>query len=104
MRPANAQQISKIKKAIARYFTSNDIRVSIDNGYEFITIYPETTKRPDLAGLQMTWFLNDNVFEFSEYMAGENENELHIFSINKSLNACLRSFLKGKRTPIKIYQ
>ena len=47
---------------------------------------------------------NDGTFEVSEYMAGKNENELHIYLVTKSLTLALKDLIKGnKRKPIKKY-
>lgn len=46
----------------------------------------------------------DGIYEVSEYQAGINENELHIYKETKSLKIALRWFMKGnKQKPIKIW-
>lgn len=80
-----------------------------DNGKE-IFIEPDTKKVGSnlkggkLDGMQIIYFKEDNIFEVSEYMAGKNENELHIYETTKSLKIALKGLLKGnKRKPNKIW-
>ena len=79
-----------------------------DNGDE-IFIEPSTRKTGTLKagkldGMQIIYFKDQNIFEVSEYMAGEKENELHIYETTKSLKIALKGLLKGnKRKPSKIW-
>jgi len=54
-------------------------------------------------GMQISRWV-DGTYEVSEYQAGKNENELHIFKETKSLIVALKDLIKGnKRKPIKKY-
>jgi hypothetical protein len=45
----------------------------------------------------------NGIFEVSEYQAGKNQNELHIYKETKSFLIALKTLLKGnKQTTIKI--
>lgn len=46
-------------------------------------------------GMQIMY--EDGIYEVSEYMAGKQENELHIFTKTKSLILALKSLMKGNR-------
>jgi hypothetical protein len=65
-------------------------------------------KRKDFFdGLMLNYFGNpkDNFFEVSEYQAGKNKNELHVYKITTSIDEALNELLKGnKRQPIKIWK
>ena len=80
-----------------------------DLGTEII-IEPSTQKhgqnRPDyFFGMQIIYDKQSKTFEISEYQAGKNENELHIYAIEKSILKALQQLVKGnKRKPIKIYK
>jgi hypothetical protein len=74
-----------------------------------IHIEPDTRKvgnhRKDFFdGMQINRF-KDGIYEVSEYQAGKNEDELHIYKETKSLIVALKDLIKGnKRKPIKVYK
>lgn len=76
-----------------------------DCGHTFI-IEPDTRntngQRSDFFdGMQI--ILYKGIFEISEYQAGTNANELHIYKNTTSLKKALKELLKGnKRQPIEI--
>jgi hypothetical protein len=84
-------------------------RVEESVGDVLYIIEPSTRKvgknRSDFFdGMQITAF-RDGTFEVSEYMAGKNEDELHIYKETKSLILALKDLVKGnKRKPIKKYE
>ena len=52
-------------------------------------------------GMQIIF--ENGVFEVSEYMAGKNQHELHIYKETKSFLIALKDALKGNgRKPIKV--
>lgn len=79
----------------------------VDKLFDEILIEPCTFKtgnnRKDFFdGMQITIF-PDGVYEVSEYMAGQDQDELHIFKEARSLKAALKNMIKGnKRSPEKI--
>jgi hypothetical protein len=105
------QQLKKaipvIRKALAkmRFATGLWLRPRYMKGLEFITIEVENTnERPDMAGMAVTYYANENIFEVAEFQAGTNENELHVFGEYKTIQAALRRLANGKCTPIKVWK
>lgn len=61
-------------------------------------------KRSDFFDGMQILAMDNGTFEVSEYMAGENENELYIYKETNSLTNALKDLIKGnKRKPIKKY-
>lgn len=53
-------------------------------------------------GMQIIF--EDGIYEVSEYQAGKNANELHVYLETKSFKTALNNLLKGNnRKPIKIW-
>ena len=55
-----------------------------------------------LDGMQIIYFKKEQIFEVSEFQAGKNENELHIFTETRNLNRAIKSLLKGNKRAAKI--
>lgn len=103
------KEVIQIRKAISKYLLPLKLNATIEdlsNEYhttiliDFDTRLADKAKR-DFDGLQIIY--SDGIYEFSEYMAGEKQTELHIFGNYKTINAAFRRVLKGKLTPIHIY-
>tara|TARA_R110000851_G_scaffold94050_2_gene204728 strand:+ start:5707 stop:6036 length:330 start_codon:yes stop_codon:yes gene_type:complete len=79
----------------------------LGDSYQFEpeTRKPYKNKRADfLHGMQIIYFIKDNIFEISEYQASERENELHIFKETNILKYAIKEVYKGnKRKPIKVW-
>jgi hypothetical protein len=56
------------------------------------------------AGMQILY--NEGLYEVSQYQAGKKANELHIYTVTKSLKIALKSLLKGNkgRKIIELYR
>jgi hypothetical protein len=80
-----------------------------DIGNEII-IEPDTRKTGrlksgSLDGMQIIYDKRTKNYEVSEYQAGKNQNELHVFKNTKYLKTALDELMKGNnRRPIKIYK
>jgi len=67
-----------------------------------INIEPTQYKNSNLDGMQIIY--ENGIFEVSEFQAGPNQNELHIFLETKSFKVALKNMMLGnKRKPIKIW-
>jgi len=82
-------------------------RVEKSTGDILYIIEPSTrktgNKRTDFFDGMQIIALDNGTFEVSEYQAGINENELHIYKITKSLTTALKELIKGnKRKPIRV--
>ena len=67
-----------------------------------ITIEPIRYKGNDLDGMQIIY--ENGIFEVSEFQAGKNNNELHIYLETKYFKIALKNMMQGnkKRKAIKI--
>ena len=74
------------------FFTVSEAGTNLNPSF---IIEPTRYKDKKLDGMQVIYA--DGVFEVSQYMAGKNENELHIYLETKSLKIALKSMLKGNK-------
>jgi hypothetical protein len=77
----------------------------IDCG-QTLCIETRSCKNPLLNGMQILYFIQDGLFEVSEYMAGPKQNQLRVLTETKSLKIAVKSYLKGNkgRKAIKIWE
>ena len=67
-----------------------------------IMVEPINYKGDKLDGMQILY--ENGIYEVSEFQAGTNNNELHIYLETKSFKVALKNMLKGNnRKPIKIW-
>ena len=103
-------KLDKVREKVNNFLNplGYSARVEKSIGDVLYIIEPSTqkvgNKRKDFFdGMQILAF-QDGSFEVSEYMAGANEDELHIYKETNSLNTALKELIKGnKRKPIKKY-
>jgi hypothetical protein len=103
-------KLDKVREKVNNFLNplGYSARVEKSIGDVLYIIDPSTqkvgNKRKDFFdGMQILAF-QDGSFEVSEYMAGANEDELHIYKETNSLNTALKELIKGnKRKPIKKY-
>ena len=94
------QEYNLIRKLPAIFYKKHGFYLDCDLQNHDIYIEPSTKNRPKMAGMQILFDRSTKTFEVSEYQAGKNQNELHIFTETKSLKKAIKSLLKGNnRTP-----
>lgn len=55
-------------------------------------------------GLQLSYFVREQLFEVSEYQAGDSQDLLHIFNETPYFKVALKNLIKGnKRKPIRVW-
>lgn len=109
-RGGESDGLDKIRERVDNFLNPLGYSAKVEKsvGDVLYIIEPSTRKvgknRSDFFdGMQITAF-RDGTFEVSEYMAGKNEDELHIYKETKSLILALKDLVKGnKRKPIKKY-
>ena len=106
----NVSSIDKVRERVNDFLNPLGYSAKVEEsiGSTLYTIEPNTRKvgnnRSDFFDGMQIIAENDGTFEVSEYMAGKNENELHIYLVTKSLTLALKDLIKGnKRKPIKKY-
>jgi len=88
-------------ETVNRCFKISDLSNEYHENYH-IEIVGRKEDGEKFDGLQI--LLEDGIFEVSEYQAGKNQNELHIYKETKSLKIALKWFMKGNnQKPIKIW-
>ena len=96
--------ISDINKALLAEIENKGVGFKIDDlSNEFNTtihIEPIRYKNNLLDGMQIIF--ENGVYEVSQFMAGKNKNELHIYLETKSFLVALKNMLKGNKNRISI--
>ena len=65
-----------------------------------IHIEPIGYKNTSLDGMQIIF--ENGIYEVSQFMAGKNQNELHIYLETKSFLVALKNMLKGNKNRVSI--
>ena len=100
--------LGKLRVIVNKFLNDYGMSARISKGNREIYIEPDTRKtgrlpKGSLDGMQIVY--EGGNFEVSQYMAGKNENELHIYKNTKFLKTALEELIKGNdRRPIKIYK
>jgi len=104
----NTKLIKNINVHLYKTMQNKGVSFQIDdcshNQRPTLVITPSTDKTNSyLDGMQIIF--EDEIYEVSQYQAGKEENELHIYLETKSFKVALTNMLKGnkKRKPIKIW-
>lgn len=103
------KKVADIRLRVQKFLRPLGYEAIVTEEHDFILIEPSTRKVGDkrkdyFDGMQIIRD-SDGTYEVSEYQAGENQNELHIYKKTKSLLLALKDLIKGnKRKPIKIYK
>lgn len=97
--------VAKLKEETYQYLKKKEIKnlyFEVDDlSNDEVEIYhiepsPVTdTQNKNLAGMQILWNSKEDVFEVSEYSAGNNSDELWVFGTYKNLSSAIDSLLKG---------
>jgi hypothetical protein len=87
-----ADKAYKITLETNVFFTVSETGTNLNPSF---IIEPTRYKDKKLDGMQVVFA--EGIFEVSQYMAGKNENELHIYLETKSLKAALKNMLKGNK-------
>lgn len=102
-------QIQTISRSINKYLHPLKLTATVydlSNQYHSTLLIDFDTRLAKKAGFDfdgMQIILEDGTFELSEYQAGPNQDELHVFGEYKSINTAIKALLRGKRKPIKIW-
>ena len=102
------QIIYKINNILFEKMYNKNITFKIDNlsNQYNQTIYIDLYNYSKVYGSKfdgMQIIYENGIFEVSEYQAGKNQNELHIYKETKSFIIALKTLLKGnKQNAIKI--
>jgi hypothetical protein len=102
------QIILKINNVLFEKMYNKNISFKIDNlsNQYNQTIYIDLYNYSKVYGSKfdgMQIIYENGIFEVSEYQAGKNQNELHIYKETRSFIIALKTLLKGnKQNPIKI--
>lgn len=92
----NENFIEQVLK-IVEELNCNDRMPNFSDLGEDVNLTLPTEKRRDYEGMQMNYYADSKLYEVSEYMAGKNEDELHIFTKTTSLKIALKSLYKGNK-------
>lgn len=103
------KEFDKINKILFDTMQGQNISFKVENYSDeyFAKIYIDLYNYSKVHGskfygMQITF--EAGIYEVSEYQAGKNKNELHIFLETKSFKTALKKLLKGnKQRPIKIW-
>lgn len=101
-------KVEEIRDKVYSFLTPLNFEAKIDDGTNEIIIEPNTRKvgekRADyFDGMQIIYDVKSDIYEVSEYQAGKNNDELHIYKVTPSLIVALKDLIKGnKRKPIKV--
>lgn len=100
------KQLLQIQKAGLKYFAQKykwipKVHDVSTEGRPCLIIEPRSGNNGEFDGMQIIF--EDGTYELSEYQAGPNQNELHVFGEYKTINAAYRRLLKGKKQPIQIW-
>lgn len=101
-----AKELAHIQKVLEQVMTGKGISFSVvdlsNKHNKTINIEPKGYDDLTLDGMQIIY--ENGIYEVSEYQAGKNANELHIYLETKSFKVALTNMLKGNgRKPIKIW-
>jgi hypothetical protein len=101
-------KVEEIRDKVDSFLNPLNFEAKIDDGTNEIIIEPNTRKvgekRADyFDGMQIIYDVKSDIYEVSEYQAGKNNDELHIYKVTPSLIVALKDLIKGnKRKPIKV--
>ena len=96
MSNSNNSMIDKIWNELHKYMDKTNFQVSELNKNEFV-IEPARYKGSELDGMQIIF--EKGIYEVSEFQAGKDKNELHVFMETKSLKIAVKNMLKGNKRP-----
>ena len=101
--PNLCANILKIKELLQNENLFGQIQMM---SFDAIQIEPKTPTHGKYDGMQIIFDFKTEQYEVSEYQAGPDENELHIFTDTKNYKEAIKSLLLGNknRTPIRIYK
>lgn len=99
-------KIEKIYDFFNKELVTRNLWGTFEMNGDLVFIEPKTPQSGEYDGMHITYDPSSGEYEVSEQMAGENANELHIFTVTKSPQAALKSLLMGNknRKPIKIWK
>lgn len=107
-REITTEELDKVRNKVDGFLNPLGYSAKVEKsiGDVLYIIEPSTRKvgthRSDFFDGMQIIALHDGTFEVSEYMAGKNEDELHIYKETKSLTSALKDLIKGnKRKPIQ---
>ena len=102
-------KVDEIREKVISFLNPLGYSATVDDLKSEILIEPSTTKvgknRKDFFdGMQINYDVKEGKYEVSEYQAGKNKDELHIYKVTPSLTIALKDLIKGnKRKPIKVW-
>jgi hypothetical protein len=102
-------KVDEIREKVISFLNPLGYYATVTDNKTEIYIEPSTRhvgkNRADFFnGMQIIYDVKDKEYEVSEYQAGNNEDELHIYKVTPSLTLALKDLIKGnKRKPIKIW-
>jgi hypothetical protein len=103
------QETAKINKILFDTMQGKNISFKVlDHSDQYFSkIYIDVYNYSKIHGSKfdgMQIIFEAGVYEVSEYQAGENQNELHIYKETTSFKIALKELLKGNnRKPIKVW-
>lgn len=105
---SNVTLTKEIREKAYKILLPLKVGVKVSDAGNTITIEPSDYSRSQykskLDGMQIIYDLEKQEYEVSEYQAGPNKDELHIYKETPSLTVAIKDMLKGNgRKPIKIW-
>lgn len=105
---SNENLVKEIREKAQKILLPLKVGVKVSDAGNTITIEPSDYSRSQykskLDGMQIIYDLEKQEYEVSEYQAGPNKDELHIYKETPSLTVAIKDMLKGNgRKPIKIW-
>jgi len=100
------KELKNISSVLTELINNKNISfVTYDLSNEYhknISIEPMRYEGNKLDGMQILY--EDGIYEVSEFQAGKNADELHIYLETRSFKIALKNMLKGnKRKPVKVW-